>query len=187
MEQEINKAIEVLKNGGTILYPTDTIWGIGCDATNENAVNKILSLKNRSQDKGMLILLDDEKKLLRYVSKVPKIAYDLIRVSEKPLTIIYSNAINLAKNVIPEDGSIAIRIVKDEFCRRLIQKFRKPIVSTSANKSGDKFPATFYEIDKCIKENVDYIVNWRKNEKIKGSPSSIIKLEDNGEIKIIRK
>jgi L-threonylcarbamoyladenylate synthase len=184
---EINKCIDVLKQGGTILYPTDTVWGIGCDATNEEAVAKVYKLKKREDSKSMIILLDNEAKLLAYIREVPEQAYDLMDYSEKPITIIYPDAKNLAPNVIADDRSIAIRITKDDFCRRLIEKFRKPIISTSANISGDSAPASFSMINKEIIEGVDYIVNLRQNENHQVSPSTIIKLGLRGEFKIIRK
>ena len=184
---EINKCIDVLRQGGIILYPTDTVWGIGCDATNEDAVAKVYKLKKREDSKSMIILLDNEAKLLSYVREIPQQAWDLIDFSEKPLTIIYPDAKNLARNVIAEDGSIGIRITKDEFCRKLIEKFRKPIVSTSANISGKTAPVDFSSIDKEIQEGVDYVVNLRQNENTISNPSTIIKLGLRGEFKIIRK
>lgn len=187
MQQEINNALEVLKKGGLILYPTDTVWGIGCDASNEEAVKKIYALKGRLESSSLIILVDKEAKLNNYLSDVPALAYDLMDYAEKPLSIIYSHAKNLAKNVINQDGSVGIRIVKDEFCKKLIEKFGKPIVSTSANSSGEATPANFSEIKKTVIDGVDYVVNHRQDEKIKQAPSSIIKLELNGEIKIIRK
>ena len=187
MQEEITKAIEILKSGGTILYPTDTIWGIGCDATNKEAVKKVFEIKGRAESKSLIILIDNETKLNRYLKDIPALAYDLIDCSEKPLTIIYSDAKNLAKNVINEDGSIGIRIVKDEFCKKLIEKFGKPIVSTSANISGDPTPECFKEINPIILSRVDYVVNLRQNETSKNQPSGIIKLGMSGEVKVIRK
>lgn len=187
MLSEINKAIEVLKSGGTILYPTDTVWGIGCDATNEKAVEKVLKIKQRSDAKGFIVLLDNADKLNKYVQDVPAVAWDLIELSDKPLTIIYDKAIHFAPNVINKDGSIAIRIVKDEFCRKLIYKFRNPIVSTSANLNNQATPQYCKEISNDILKAVDYVVNWRQHENTNTKPSSIIKLSANGEIKIIRK
>jgi len=184
---EINKCNEVLRQGGIILYPTDTIWGIGCDATNEKAVARIYELKKREDSKSMIILLDTEARLLSYVREVPEAAWDLMEYSEKPLTIIYPDAKNLAPNVIAEDKTIGIRVTKDEFCVKLIGKFKKPIVSTSANISGSPSPANFSMIEKEILEGVDYIVNLRQNEKTASNPSSIIKLGLRGEFKIIRK
>jgi len=186
MENDIKKAIEVLKNGGVILYPTDTIWGIGCDATNEKAVEKIYNIKQRSDQKSMLVLLDNENKIPSYINEMPEIAWDLIDLSEKPLTIIYSGAKNLAANLIAEDGSIGIRISKDPFNQKLIQRFRKPIVSTSANISGETSPQSFSEITQEIIESVDYVVQWNQDDLQKAQPSSIIKLESTGEVKIIR-
>lgn len=187
MRQEIEKAYEVLQKGGTILYPTDTIWGIGCLADDPKAVQKVYDIKKRSDTKSMLILLDHENRLPSYVKVVPDIAWELIEVSESPLTIIYPGAKNLAPNLLPEDESIGIRIVADEFCKQLIQKLRKPIVSTSANFSGEPSPAFFDEIDPQIIEAVDYVVEWRQEDKTPAQPSSIIKLGIGGEISIIRK
>jgi len=187
MNDEIKKVVQVLRNGGVILYPTDTIWGIGCDATNEAAVAKVYEIKKRVDSKAMLILLDDAKFLHGYVETVPDIAFSLIEVADKPTTIIYDNAQRLAENLIAEDGSIGIRVTSDEFCRRLIEKFGKAIVSTSANISGKPSPANFSEISNDIKNAVDYIVTHRQNENMKAKPSSIIKLGVGGQISIIRK
>lgn len=186
MENEIKNAIEVLNKGGIILYPTDTIWGIGCDATNKDAVSRIYKIKDREDSKSMLVLIDNENRLQQYIKEVPEIAYQLIEVADKPLTIIYPGAKNLADNLIAEDGSIGIRISNDEFCTKLLGKFRKPLVSTSANISGEKSPATFMEIKEEIRNKVDYIVNWRQNYKKQRIPSSIIKIGVGGEIEIIR-
>jgi L-threonylcarbamoyladenylate synthase len=185
-DTEIQNALNVLRSGGIILYPTDTIWGLGCDATNEEAVKKIYAIKRRDDTKSMIILLDNDAKLPSYVRQVPEQAWDLIEFSEKPLTIIYPEAKNLAKNIIAEDGSIGIRVTKDEFCKRLIEKFRKPIVSTSANISGENPPANFSQISDEIKTGVDYIVALRQDEKKTAQPSTIIKLGVKGEIEIIR-
>ena len=187
MEKEILKAFEVLKSGGIILYPTDTIWGIGCDATNEKATKRIYELKKRSDTKSMILLLDNEMKLQSYIREVPENAYDLIEYSEKPLTIIYDDAKNLAPNVIAEDGSVGIRITKDPFCKKLLERFRKPITSTSANISGQNPPGNFSEITEEIKSGVDYIVDLRQEEYSVNLPSTIIRLKTNGEIKFIRK
>ena len=186
MIDEIKKAVEVLKNGGIILYPTDTIWGLGCDATNKQAIEKIYKLKNRSETKSMIILLNNENFISRYVEQVPEVAYNLIEVTDKPLTIIYPEAKNLAKNLIADDKSIAIRITNEYFSSKLLDYFRKPLVSTSANISGEKSPQNFYEISDNIKNNVDYVVNYNQNTE-NGKPSSIIKLGLSGEINIIRK
>ncbi|MBL7884229.1 MAG: threonylcarbamoyl-AMP synthase [Bacteroidia bacterium] len=187
MEEEIKNVLEVLRKGGTILYPTDTVWGIGCDARNKEAVNKVFKIKQRAEYKSMVTLVCDEKMLNRYVKEVPAIAWDLIEAAETPLTIIYPDARMLAENVIAADGSVGIRLVKDEFCRNLIHRFGKPIVSTSANISGEPSPSSFNEIKLDILNKVDYIVNLRKNENNNTQPSTIIKVALNGEIKIIRK
>lgn len=187
MQDDIKKACEILKNGGIILYPTDTIWGIGCDATNEDAVRRVYEIKQRSDSKSMLVLMDNPSKLQQYISEVPSIAWDLIELTDKPLTIIYSEAKNLAPNLLAEDGSIGIRITDELFSRELCKQFRKPIVSTSANISGTPSPAIFQEISEEIKQSVDYIVSYRQKENKKAVPSSIIKLDKKGNIEIIRK
>ncbi len=186
MHEDIKKALEVLKNGGVILYPTDTIWGIGCDATNEAAVKRVYEIKKRVDSKSMLVLLENVNFIERYVDEVPEIAYSLIEVTDKPMTIIYPEAKNLAKNLIAEDGTIGIRITEEDFSRQLIQRFKKPIVSTSANISGEASPTTFNEIDEKIKSAVDYVVKFRQDELEPASPSSIIKLGVGGEIQVIR-
>ena len=186
MTDDLRKACEVLERGGLILYPTDTIWGIGCDATNEDAVRRVYELKRRSDSKAMLVLLDSAAKLDRYVDEVPDIAWSLIEVADKPLTIIYSGAKNLAKNLIAEDGSLGIRITGETFSHKLCEQFRRPIVSTSANVSGKPSPSVFAEISDVIKSGVDYIVGYRQDDKQAARPSSIIKLEAGGVFKIIR-
>jgi L-threonylcarbamoyladenylate synthase len=187
MHEDIKKALEVLKNGGIILYPTDTIWGIGCDATNELAVEKIYKIKKREDSKSMLVLMENPALLDRYVDDVPEIAWDLVEVASTPLTVIYPNAKNLAKNLVADDGSVGIRFTKEVFTRQLLQRFRKPLVSTSANISGEKSPAFFDEISEEIKTQVDYIVEFRQNDTTPAQPSSIIKLGAGGRIDIIRK
>ncbi len=186
LKEEINKAFEILKSGGIILYPTDTLWGLGCDATNPEAVAKIFALKKRAESKSMIILLDTDNKLQSYVSEVPDIAYDLIEYTEKPLTIIYSGAKNLAPNLISDDGSIGIRIPKHTFCEQLIQRFRKPIVSTSANISGETSPTNFSEISQEIIEGVDYVVDFEQESKELKQASTIMKLEADGRFIFIR-
>ena len=186
MEKEINRCIEVMKKGGTILYPTDTIWGIGCDATNEKAVDKIYRLKKRINIKSLIILLDNVESLSKYVKTIPTIAWDLMENVDKPLTIIYPNAQNLPNNVVAEDNSIAIRIVKEEFCIRLIRSFGKPIVSSSANISGEPAPLVFKCVSKEILKGVDYVVNLYQDRLQEVKPSRIIKLNENGEFNIIR-
>lgn len=187
LREEVNKALEILKNGGLILYPTDTIWGIGCDATNSEAVEKVFKLKGRSEEKSLIVLLDTDIKLQSYVSDVPEIAYDLIEYAENPLTIIYSGAKNLAPNAIAKDGSIGIRIVKHDFCQQLLQRFKKPLISTSANVSGEASPANFSEVSETIKQGVDYVVNWEQNDLSKKKASTIMKLEPGGLFSFIRK
>lgn len=186
LNEEIKKTTQVLIDGGIILYPTDTIWGIGCDATNPEAVKRIYELKKRSDSKSMLVLLDSEAKLNYYLEEVPDLALDLIEMAEKPLTIIYDKARNVAPNLVAEDGSLGIRITKEEFSKTLCFRFRKALVSTSANVSGEPSPACFAEISEAIKSGVDYIVGVRQDEKPSSKPSSIMKLKSNGEIKIIR-
>ena len=185
-EQELWRTVEILRSGGTILYPTDTIWGIGCDATNFEAVENVYKIKHRVESKSLIVLLDDENKLNEFVEKVPEISFDLINSLDKPTTIIYSKAKNLATNVIAQDGSIAIRITKDPFCRDLIKLFGKPIVSTSANISGDPSPIIYRDVPDDILNGVDYIVNLHHGRMNSPKPSTIIRLFENGEFIIVR-
>ncbi len=187
MHDDLKKALEVLKNGGIILYPTDTIWGIGCDATNAEAVQRIYKIKKREDSKSMLVLMENPALLERYVDDVPEVAWDLVEISTTPLTVIYPSAKNLAKNLIAEDGSIGIRFTKEIFTTQLLQRFRRPLVSTSANISGEKSPAFFDEISEEIKNSVDYVVQYRQEDQTPATPSSIIKLGPGGRIDIIRK
>lgn len=187
VETEIFNCRSIINEGGIILYPTDTIWGIGCDACNENAVKKIYAIKQRTESKSLIVLIDSAEKLGKYVRQVPDFAWDFIEFSEKPLTIVYPGAVNLAKNVVADDGSVAIRVVKHEFCRQLILKSGKPLVSTSANFSGSPAPARFSEIDSQIISQVDYVVNLPAEKNRIGSPSMIIKLGLSGEIDFLRK
>ncbi len=187
MTEDIKKACQVMSEGGIILYPTDTIWGIGCDATNAEAVRRVYEIKQRSDSKAMLVLVDSPVKVDFYVQDVPDIAWDLIELADKPLTIIYSGARNLAPNLLAEDGSLGIRVTNEEFSKRLCRQFRKAIVSTSANISGQPSPACFSEISEEIKSMVDYVVGYRQDEAGQPKPSSIIKLDKGGVIKIIRK
>ncbi|WP_321348423.1 L-threonylcarbamoyladenylate synthase [uncultured Draconibacterium sp.] len=187
MHDDLKKAVEVLKNGGVILYPTDTIWGIGCDATNAEAVKRIYDIKKREDSKSMLVLMENPALLDRYVDEVPEVAWDLVEISTTPLTVIYPGAKNLAANLIADDGTIGIRFTKEEFTRQLLQRFRRPIVSTSANISGEKSPAFFDEISEEIKDAVDYIVEYRQDDHNASKPSSIIKLGPGGQIDILRK
>ena len=184
--EDLKKSCEVLRQGGLILYPTDTIWGIGCDATNEEAVRCIYALKQRTDHKAMLVLIDSPTKLSGYVSDIPHIALDLVEISDKPLTIIYPNAKNLAFNLLDEDGSVGIRITNEKFSHELCKLFQKPLVSTSANISGLPSPGLYNEIAEAIKNSVDYIVQYRQDETVGAKPSSIIKLSEDGCIKIIR-
>jgi L-threonylcarbamoyladenylate synthase len=186
MQEEIKKTLTVLRSGGVILYPTDTVWGIGCDATNENAVKRIFEIKRRIDSKSMIILIDNPAKLQSYVDEVPDIAWDLIELSEKPLTIIYPKAKNLAPGLVAGDGSIGIRITNEIFSRTLCAQFRNPIVSTSANISGNATPVTFNQISDEIKSEMDYIVNFRQDDLSKVKPSSIIKLGTGNLFQLIR-
>jgi len=184
-ENDIEQCLTVLRNGGTILYPTDTIWGIGCDATDSNAVAKIIALKQRPDYKSFVILVADEKDVLQYTASPDLAVFDYLQQNEKPTTVIYAHALGLADNVIAADGSIAIRICKDAFCRHLIKRLGKPLVSTSANVSGGASPANFSEISTDIINGVDYVVQHRRDEQEPSQPSSIIKWE-NGQPFIIR-
>ena len=185
-ENDIINSLKTLHNGGIILYPTDTIWGIGCDATNADAVKKIFTLKNREEKKSMIILVSDENMIRQYVSDHSPKMISYILSAQKPTTAIFKKAIHLPLQLVNEDGSIAIRIPKDEFCLQLIKQFQKPLVSTSANISGEKFPQNFDEVSTEIKNGVDYTVQHRQNDYSKNTPSSIIKLDDNNEIVVIR-
>ncbi len=186
MDEIVKKTVEFLKAGKIILYPSDSIWGLGCDATNAKAVQRIFKIKQRVESKSLIVLLDSTDKLAYYVDKVPDIAPDLIDSIQTPLTIIFSGAKNLAKNVIAEDNTIAIRIVRSEFCRRLITQLGHPIVSSSANISGQPTPIMFTSIEDEIKNSVDYVVNLEQRLIREVKPSTIIKLEEDGEFKIIR-
>ena len=186
MVEDIKAALEVLQKGGVILYPTDTIWGIGCDACNEDAVKKVYAIKKRIDSKSMLVLMENASLIDRYVIEVPDIAFDLIELTDKPLTIIFDGARSLAKNLIADDGSVGIRITTEKFSSELIRRFKRPIVSTSANLSGKPSPACFNEIDQEIIDAVDYVVKFRQDDTQKAIPSSIMKLGRGGEIKIIR-
>jgi L-threonylcarbamoyladenylate synthase len=185
-QQDIEACLDVLRKGGLILYPTDTIWGIGCDATNMTAVNKIYQLKRRSDSKAMIILVADEKDILHYVTQPDIQIFDYIKGVSKPTTVIYEGGVGLADNLLAEDGSVAIRICEDAFCKHLIKRFRKPLVSTSANLSGYPAPQCFKDIEPVISNGVDYVVKYRRNEEDYAKPSSIIKWEKDGTLSIIR-
>jgi L-threonylcarbamoyladenylate synthase len=187
MKDEILRAFEVLKTGGVILYPTDTVWGLGCDATKSRSVERIFKLKKRPEKKSLIMLLDQYEKLYQYVEDVPEIAFDLMNHIATPLTIVYPHAKNIAKNLISEDGSIAIRVVKDEFCRKLISLLNKPLVSTSANITGQPTPLIFNKIAPEILKGVDYVVNYAQTRIDQLKASTIIKFNDKGEYEIIRK
>ena len=181
----LEQTIEVLKNGGTILYPTDTIWGIGCDATNEKACQQILKLKNRPEEKSFILLMDSFQMLEKYVPEFNEVCYDLVDLADKPLTIIYPTSKGLAPSVLGKDGSVAIRITKDPICLKLIRAIRKPIVSTAANLSNQPSPTAFNEINTTISKDVDAVLEERMTEKMI-SPSQIIKIDLDGSVKIIR-
>ncbi len=186
MEDEIKKVVEVLNLGGTILYPTDTIWGIGCDATNAKAVNKVFDLKGRGQRKSPIILVGSVETLLQYVNDFPEVALDFIESIKDPITIIYQGARNLAKHVAAEDNTIAIRIPQDEFCQKLLKAFGKALISTSANLEGDPVPISFSKISNEIINGVDYVVVANRNRINRPKPSTIVCITQNGEIKVLR-
>ena len=181
----MEKIIETLKNGGTILYPTDTIWGIGCDATNIEAINKIFDIKKRDKNKSMIILVESEKRLQDLVD-VPEMAWEIIDLSEKPVTLVYENPKNLPKEILAEDGSIGIRLVKDDFCKKLISKLNKPLVSTSANFSGEKSPLQFSDISQEMIDLVDFAVEENREKISQYSGSSVIKIWSDNRIKVLR-
>ena len=185
MQDEINKAFHVLQRGGIIVYPTDTIWGIGCDANNAEAIKKIYNLKQREDSKALICLVADDRMLKKHVKKVPEVAINIIDITDKPTTIIYDEAQNLATNLIADDGSIAIRIPDDEFCYQLCRKFNSAIVSTSANISGERTPKSFKELSSAILKDVDYVVNLQ-SEKTTIKPSTIIKINSDGLVTVIR-
>jgi L-threonylcarbamoyladenylate synthase len=186
-EEDLKNSLKVLREGGVILYPTDTVWGLGCDATSASAVEKIYKIKSRTETKSLIILVDGPGMLERYVRDIPEVVSQITEVSDSPLTIIYPVGKNLAPGVCSEDGSAGIRICNDDFCSELIRRFRKPVVSTSANISGRPSPSNFYEIDDAVKGAADYVVKYRQFDRRKYSSSPVIKVEKNGVIKIIRK
>jgi L-threonylcarbamoyladenylate synthase len=187
LREEVAKALKVLQEGGIILYPTDTIWGIGCDATNTDAVKKIYRLKQRDEAKSMIILLDTDNKLESYIGEVPSIAYDLIEYAENPLTLVMPGAKNVAPALISSDGSLGVRIVKHNFCEQLIQRLRRPLVSTSANISGKASPQYFDQVDQDIIEGVDYVVDLEQHEREIKQPSAIMRLDPDGRFEFIRR
>ena len=183
---DIKNAVEVLRKGGVILYPTDTIWGIGCDATNPDAVRRVYEIKKREDSKALICLVDSANRMQRYFRNVPDVAWDLVDFATKPLTLILDDAVNIAPNLLAEDGSLGIRVTNEEFSKQMCYRFQKAIVSTSANISGEPSPQNFSEISEEIKNQVDYIVNFRRGEKTKAQPSQIIKLTKDGEVTVIR-
>lgn len=186
LNEEVHKAFEVIQNGGIILYPTDTVWGIGCDATNAEAVKKIYALKQREETKSMIVLMNGEKMMYNVFKDIPEVAWQILDLSEKPTTLILDNPRNVAANVIAEDKTLGVRIVKEPFCFKLMERMKKPLVSTSANISGMFTPKSFKEISPEIINGVDYVVNLHQ-EKICDKPSTIIKLTSDSQVKIIRK
>ena len=186
-EDDIRNAVETMRRGGIILYPTDTVWGIGCDATNAEAVAKVYNIKHRDDSKALICLVDSESRLQRYVRDIPNVAWDIFELSVKPTTIVLDNAVNLAPNLIADDGSIAMRITKEPFSKELCYRYQKAIVSTSANISGEPAAQNFCDISEEIINAVDYVCWTRRQEHKPHTPSSIIKLTANGEVTIIRK
>ena len=186
-EIDIKNAVEVLRKGGVILYPTDTIWGIGCDATNEDAVRRVFEIKQREDSKALICLVDSANRMQRYFRQVPDVAWDLVDCADRPLTLILDGAVNVAPNLLAEDGSLGIRVTQEEFSRQLCYRFQKAIVSTSANISGEPSPRSFYDIPESITSKVDYIVQFARGRKSAGRPSSIIKLAHDGAVTVIRK
>ncbi len=186
-KQDIQKAVETLRQGGIIIYPTDTVWGIGCDATNAEAVKKVYEMKQRDDSKAMICLVDSDARLQRYVRNVPNVAWDIMDLATKPITVILDNAVNLAPNLLAEDGSIALRITHEEFSKELCYRFQKPIVSTSVNISGEPAAQNFCDISEELLAQADYVCWSRRQEKKPHTPSSIIRLTENGEVSIIRR
>lgn len=185
-EEDVKKATDVLQQGGTLLYPTDTVWGLGCDATDESAVEKIFSIKQRPKEKSLIILLADARDILKYAASPPPDIIAVVEQFEEPTTVIYDSALDLAENVLHENGSIAIRVTDDVFCKSLIKRFRKPIISTSANISGAPTPSFFSMVDPAIVKIVDYVVKYRQDDHSVRPPSRIVRIDDDGEITKIR-
>ena len=186
MDREIQKCLEVLRSGGIILYPTDTVWGLGCDATNRDAVQRIYDLKRSENKRSMLVLCDSSDRVVRYVNKAPAIAFEVAELSTSPITLILPGAVGLAENLIPEEGTLGVRIPHHDFCQKLLYKFQKPIVSTSANISGEDTPKRLNEVSREILDGVDHVVNPRFEGKPTRKPSGIISFNEFGEFKIIR-
>ncbi len=185
-ENDILRCLEVLHQGGIILYPTDTIWGIGCDATNTSAVKKIYALKRRPESKSMIVLLADQRDIIKYISRPEPFMFEFLETITRPTTVIYEGAVGLAENLVPEDGSIAIRIVKEDFSRNLIKRFRKPLVSSSANISGKPAPPIFKEIVSEIRDAVDYVVQYRQSDDLPAQASAVVRFNRSGELIVLR-
>jgi L-threonylcarbamoyladenylate synthase len=184
---DLENCLEVLASGGVILYPTDTVWGLGCDATNEQAVQKIINIKGKEENKGLIMLLASERDIIKYVTQIDLSVFDHLNKTEKPTTVIYDGGTGVAENVLAKDGSVAIRLTADEFCRHIVKRFRAPIVSTSANLHGQPTPTSFETIDEVVKQQVDYVVNYRQDDKQVVPSSSIIKWISGAAPLIIRK
>lgn len=185
-QEDLEHCLSVLGRGGLILYPTDTIWGIGCDATDADAVARIYALKRREESKSMIVLVADERDVLRYTAAPDLALFDYLKTVTRPTTVIYPGAIGLAPNLLASDGSVGMRIVGEEFCRHLVKRFKKPIVSTSANISGEPAPGNFEEISRPVTDGVDYVVKYRREDKEKAQPSSVIRWSRDGKIEVIR-
>jgi L-threonylcarbamoyladenylate synthase len=185
-EYDIVHCLEVLRKGGTILYPTDTIWGIGCDATNASAVKQVYEIKQRPESKSLIVLVADLRDINRYVSRPEPYIYDYLQTATRPTTVVYEGAVGLAENLIAEDGSIAIRVVKDDFCRHLIKRFGKPIVSSSANISGEDPPAHFKDVLPDIRNAVDYVVRYRQTDREPARASTLVRFNSRGEVVVLR-
>lgn len=186
MKEVLNQTVEVLQRGGIILYPTDTVWGIGCDATNAEAVARVLELKQRSEAKGLIVLVDTSARIDRYVDDVPDIAYDLIDLATSPLTVVFDRGKNLASNLLPADGSVAIRVVQHEFCRRLVERLGRPLVSTSANVAGGATPRVLAEVDERIVRGVDMVVPEQFHCPMSSRPSGVVAVQRGGVVRVIR-
>lgn len=185
-DNDIKNCVEVLQRGGVILYPTDTVWGLGCDATNEAAVEAVYRIKDRSKGKSLIVLLAEERDVIQYVATPHPDIISIVGQFEVPTTVVYQNALGFPDSLLADDGSIGIRVTKDPFCKALLKRFRKPIVSTSANISGHPTPAIFSMIEDAIKSNVDYVVQYRQQDNTIHNPSRLIKLSDNGDIVVLR-
>ena len=185
-EKDIESCLAVLQTGGLILYPTDTVWGIGCDATSASAVAKVYALKQRVATKSLIVLMADERDVLKYTSQPDLRIFDFLQTVSKPTTVVYEGAIGLAENLVNEDGTVAIRLVQENFCRHLIKRFRKPLVSTSANISGEVSPAFFREVDARIIDGVDYVVEYRREDEVVREPSAIVRWNGDGGVTVIR-